>query len=94
MLPRSTELQKYDTVELWLKDNLCMINDDFILIIHNYIPSIASAFAYAEPANRIVKIQSLWDNFSISSGFLPSPFSFPQTMGIRRTWAIWSVVTF
>lgn len=60
MLPRSTELQKYDTVESWLKDNLCMINDNFILIIHNYIPSIASAFAYAEPNNRIVKIQSLW----------------------------------
>ncbi len=60
MLPRSTELQKYETVELWLKEKLCSINHDFILIIHNYIPSIASAFAYAEPNNRIVKIQSLW----------------------------------
>lgn len=60
MLPRSTELQNYEKVELWLKDNLNSIKDDFILIIHNYIPSIASAFAYAEPTNRIVKIQSLW----------------------------------
>ena len=60
MLPRSTELQNYEAVELWLNENLSSIEKNFILIIHNYIPSVASAFAYAEPNNRIVKIQSLW----------------------------------
>ncbi len=60
LLPRSTELQNYEKVSEWLLDNCHLLTDDSILIIHNYIPSVASAFAYATPNNRIVRIQSLW----------------------------------
>lgn len=63
MLPRSNELQNYNDVILWLKENVSIITQKEqagIFIFHNFVPAISSAFAHAAPNGRLVKIQSLW----------------------------------
>lgn len=61
MLPRSTELKDYKSVKEWLLENVKEIySRQGIFIFHNFIPSIASAFAHAKPNGTRVEIQSLW----------------------------------
>lgn len=66
MLPRSEELRSYDEARDWLTAYADQIrereleNDNLCLIAHHFIPSVASAWARAEPGNRIVRIESLW----------------------------------
>ena len=62
MLPRSNELYDIDSIIGWIKDNISSLPQELsgILIFHNYVPSISSAFAHATPNGRLVRIQSLW----------------------------------
>ncbi|MFA6100508.1 MAG: nucleoside triphosphate pyrophosphohydrolase [Patescibacteria group bacterium] len=67
MLPRSEELRSYAEVRDWLLNSFTnqikhsgLENGDLCLIAHHFIPSVASAWARAEPGNRIVRIESLW----------------------------------
>lgn len=67
MLPRSDELRSADEANAWLlnefrqdieKSNLQ--STSLCLVAHHFIPSIASAWARAEPGRRLVRIESLW----------------------------------
>lgn len=67
MLPRSDELRTVDSVINWfsniLKNNHPHIVDEiseYIFICHNFIPAIASAWSFAEPNKRTVRIEALW----------------------------------
>ncbi|MDC5459232.1 nucleoside triphosphate pyrophosphohydrolase [Acinetobacter baumannii] len=67
MLPRSDELRSIEAVINWfsvaLKDEHPDIIDnisDYIFICHNFIPAIASAWSFAEPNKRTVRIEALW----------------------------------
>lgn len=63
MLPRSNELRSVEEVKFWAKQNLTELlksKKNIVLLIHIFIPSIASAFAYSKPNSRVVIIQSLW----------------------------------
>jgi predicted house-cleaning noncanonical NTP pyrophosphatase (MazG superfamily) len=67
MLPRSDELRTANEVKAWLlgpfksgveqgriqQSSLCLIG-------HHFIPSVASAWARAEPGKRFVRIEALW----------------------------------
>lgn len=67
MLPRSDLLPSYAEARNWLfadfrprigKSGLG--HGEVCLIAHHFIPSVASAWARAEPGNRIVRVESLW----------------------------------
>lgn len=67
MLPRSDELRSYEDAENWLLQSFKpkileanLSNVEMCLIAHHFVPSVASAWARAEPTNRIVRIESLW----------------------------------
>lgn len=65
MLPRSDELRSLDDAELWLTTTFAsalkdLADTELCLIAHHFIPSVASAWARAEPGNPIVRIESLW----------------------------------
>jgi predicted house-cleaning noncanonical NTP pyrophosphatase (MazG superfamily) len=67
MLPRSDELRSYQDAEKWLLQSFApkiiqanLSNVQMCLIAHHFVPSIASAWARAEPTNKIVRIESLW----------------------------------
>ncbi len=67
MLPRSDELRSYAEARDWLLTNFksqieqSRLGDGGLcLIAHHFIPSVASAWARAEPGNRVVRIESLW----------------------------------
>lgn len=67
MLPRSDELRSLADAERWLTTTFAQIVRDaeltdagICLIAHHFIPSVASAWARAEPGNPIVRIESLW----------------------------------
>lgn len=65
MLPRSDELRSLSDAKLWLTTTFsCTLKDliasELCLIAHHFIPSVASAWARAEPGNPIVRIESLW----------------------------------
>jgi len=67
MLPRSDELRSPTEAKQWLlKDFSSRIHEaglgrnQLCLLAHHFIPSVASAWARAEPGNRIVRIESLW----------------------------------
>lgn len=67
MLPRSEPLTSLDEAKTWLLnhfrqeiDKANLANSGLCLISHHFIPSIASAWARAEPDNRIVRIEALW----------------------------------
>jgi predicted house-cleaning noncanonical NTP pyrophosphatase (MazG superfamily) len=67
MLPRSEDLRSAAQARDWLlgpfrKDitRNQLVDCDLSLIAHHFIPSVASAWARAEPGNRIVRIESLW----------------------------------
>jgi len=67
MLPRSEELGSHDEARDWLITDFVrqvkeseLESKSLCLVAHHFIPSIASAWAWAEPGNRIVRIESLW----------------------------------
>lgn len=67
MLPRSEELQSYAEAKEWILggfksqvEQSGLGSGGLCLIAHHFIPSVASAWARAEPGNRIVRIESLW----------------------------------
>ena len=67
MLPRSDELRSVDEACRWLRQNFTetvgggnLKQASVALIAHHFIPSVASAWARAEPDGRIVRIESLW----------------------------------
>ena len=66
MLPRTDDIRNKNDAIDWLIEKskkLCERfngNFPFIFILHNFIPAFSSAFAYAEPNNRKVLIESLW----------------------------------
>ena len=67
MLPRSDELRTSEEARNWLSSQFAkriqkggLESASICLIAHHFIPSIASAWARAEPGKRIVRIESLW----------------------------------
>jgi len=67
MLPRSEELRTSDAAIDWLVgkfrstiQQLGLADSDIALIGHHFIPSVASAWAGAEPGKRWVRIEALW----------------------------------
>jgi predicted house-cleaning noncanonical NTP pyrophosphatase (MazG superfamily) len=67
MLPRSDELRSVTDAKNWLTTTFAASVKDagladagLCLIAHHFIPSVASAWARAEPGNPIVRIESLW----------------------------------
>jgi predicted house-cleaning noncanonical NTP pyrophosphatase (MazG superfamily) len=67
MLPRSDLLPSYAQARDWLFTDFRaqikksgLTHGDVCLIAHHFIPSVASAWARAEPGNRIVRVESLW----------------------------------
>ncbi len=67
MLPRSDELRSAEAASRWLVDEFGprILAEGFAarrlcLIGHSFIPSVASAWARAEPGRPIVRIESLW----------------------------------
>ena len=64
LLPRTEEIRTFDVALDWLKRKsleLKMKTDkDIVFIFHNFIPAVSSAFAYSEPGERKVQIESLW----------------------------------
>lgn len=67
MLPRSDELRTVSALVEWfstkLRDASEQIKEHFdklVFICHHYLPAAASAWSYAEPNKRIVRIEALW----------------------------------
>lgn len=67
MLPRSDELRTVEAVVDWFRTKLPkdseQISDHFgkfVFICHHFLPAAASAWSYAEPNKRIVRIEALW----------------------------------
>jgi hypothetical protein len=67
MLPRSEELRSGHVAVRWLLEtfrpailNLGLDSSAIALIGHHFIPSVASAWAGAEPGKRWVRIEALW----------------------------------
>jgi predicted house-cleaning noncanonical NTP pyrophosphatase (MazG superfamily) len=66
MLPRTDDIRNMNDAIIWLINNVKELHDkyngklSFIFILHNFIPAFSSAFAYADPNNRNVLIESLW----------------------------------
>lgn len=86
LLPRSDEIRDLNKAKEWLVSASRKTRDgvgsstQFVFIFHNFIPAISSAFAYAEPNQRLVQIEALWglpeglyynshDKYSIDTGF-------------------------
>jgi len=66
MLPRTDDIHNINDAINWLIINAKELHSKhngelpYIFILHNFIPAFSSAFAYAEPNNRNVLIESLW----------------------------------
>ncbi len=67
MLPRSEDLRSSAQARKWLLGDLNrelehndLWSSDLCLIAHHFIPSVASAWARAEPDSPIVRIEALW----------------------------------
>lgn len=67
MLPRSDRLSTFAEAKEWLLSffrpeigKLDLASRDLCIVAHHFIPSVASAWARAEPGHRIVRIESLW----------------------------------
>lgn len=64
LLPRTEGIQEVENAKQWLCENYAKVakekNKKPIFIMHNYIPAFSSAFAYAKPGERIVKVEALW----------------------------------
>lgn len=64
LLPRTDSIKDVAEAKKWLCDNYVKILEggfkNAIFILHNYIPAFSSAFAYASPGDKLVRIESLW----------------------------------
>lgn len=67
MLPRSDELRSAADAHRWLVEKFApaikaneLEGAQLSLIAHHFIPSVAAAWARAEPGKRMVRIESLW----------------------------------
>lgn len=64
LLPRTHEVRSVSLAIDWLIEKSNEVkrksSDDVIFIFHNFIPAVASAFAFAAPGQRKVQIESLW----------------------------------
>lgn len=67
MLPRSDELRSVEAVVEWFSTKLRGASElikphinKLVFICHHYLPAAASAWSYAEPNRRIVRIEGLW----------------------------------
>jgi predicted house-cleaning noncanonical NTP pyrophosphatase (MazG superfamily) len=67
MLPRSDELRSVADARDWLVSKFktsiqanALQSAALCLIAHHFIPSVSAAWALAEPAKRMVRIESLW----------------------------------
>ncbi len=67
MLPRSDELRSHSEATDWLCTQFKpkierreLERGELCLIAHHFIPSVASAWARAEPGKRLVRVESLW----------------------------------
>ena len=68
MLPRSDELFTATQASNWLKEcftgvvarDMALVESTLCLIAHHFIPSVASAWARAEPRRSVVRIEALW----------------------------------
>lgn len=64
-LPRTNEVRELDSAVAWLKEQSAdirrlSVKDNVIFILHNFVPAVSSAFAYAAPGERKVQIEALW----------------------------------
>lgn len=64
LLPRTNGIRDVDTAKKWLCESYAELSKTpdrkVIFIMHNYIPAFSSAFAYASPGEKLVRIESLW----------------------------------
>jgi len=66
MLPRTDSIRRVDDAIDWLVKTSKSLHEKhngelpFMFILHNFIPAVSSAFAYAKPNSRLVLIESLW----------------------------------
>ena len=64
MLPRTNGIKNVGIAKKWLCESyealMKQSGTNPIFIMHNYIPAFSSAFAYASPSNKLVRIEALW----------------------------------
>ncbi len=64
LLPRTDGIRDVEAAKKWLYESYAELmkkpNRGTIFIMHNYIPAFSSAFAYAGPGEKLVRIESLW----------------------------------
>ena len=64
LLPRTQEERNLESAVSWLIESsakvICNTSNEIAFIFHNFIPALASAFAYAAPNERNVQIEALW----------------------------------
>jgi predicted house-cleaning noncanonical NTP pyrophosphatase (MazG superfamily) len=99
MLPRSDELHTCAAAKEWLTESFRqrlvssgLAEYKFCLIAHHFIPSVASAWARAEPGSPLVRIESLWgvpeglywhayDSYEVDTGSPRLPKEMPKNPG-------------
>jgi len=104
MLPRSDELRSAAAAVGWMTHQLseavrrCGLRTNQLVIIgHHFIPSVASAWARAEPGRTIVRIESLWgvpeglywfshDTFEVDTGTVELSVSSVPDGSLFRSW--------
>lgn len=64
LLPRTNGIKNVEVAKKWLYEScetlLKQSGQKPIFIMHNYIPAFSSAFAYASPGDKLVRIEALW----------------------------------
>lgn len=64
LLPRTDSIRNSEDAKKWLCESCVKLLGESqkspIFIFHNYIPAISSAFAYASPGDKLVRIEALW----------------------------------
>ncbi len=64
LLPRTDSIRTSGDARKWLCEKCVELLEESqkspIFIFHNYIPAISSAFAYASPGDKLVRIEALW----------------------------------
>ena len=64
LLPRTNGIKDVEAAKKWLCESYAELlkqpGQKPIFIMHNYIPAFSSAFAYASPGDKLVRIEALW----------------------------------